>query len=97
MADDKLNITLHTYDTNLSVKIKRSDEKVYRDAATLITEVVGSYTDFYKGLKSEKEIMYMALVDIAVRYENEATRNDTIPYSDVLKKLSGEIDAVLRA
>ena len=96
MTDDKkLNIRLHIYDTDMAVKINRDDEEMYRNAATLITEVVGSYTDYYKGLKSEKEILYMALVDIALRYEREAMRNDVTPFSDVLKQLAGEISAVI--
>jgi len=96
MADDnKLNIRLHIYDTDMAVKINRQDEEMYRNAATLITEVVGSYTDYYKGLKSEKEIHYMALVDIALRFQRESKRNDITPFSDVLKQLTGEINAVL--
>lgn len=96
MADEnKLNIRLHLYDTDMAVKINREDEEMYRKAAALITEVVGSYNSYYKGLKSEKEILLMALVDITLRYEREAGRNDVIPYSDVLKKLTTEINAVL--
>lgn len=79
----------------MSVKINRADEEMYRNTAALITEVVGNYTDYYKGLKSEKEILYMALVDIALRYEREAKRNDVAPISDVLKKLTEEIQTVL--
>lgn len=96
MTDEqKLNIRLHIYDTDMSVKINRADEEMYRNTAALITEVVGNYTDYYKGLKSEKEILYMALVDIALRYEREAKRNDVAPISDVLKKLTEEIQTVL--
>lgn len=96
MADEtKLNIRLHIYDTDMAVKIDRKDEEMYRKAATLITEVVGSYSNYYKGLKSDKDILYMALVDIALRYEREAGRNDIVPYSDVLKQLTDEINAVL--
>ena len=38
----------------------------------------------------------MALVDIALRYEREAKRNDVTPFSDAIKKLSLEIDEALR-
>lgn len=79
----------------MSVRIDRKDEEMYRRAATNITEAVGSYTDYYKGLKSEKEILYMALVDIALRYERETRRNDVAPYSDVINELTGKIKAVL--
>ncbi len=90
--DNKLNIRLHIYDTDMAVKINRSDEEMYRHASQLISEVVGNYTQYYKGLKSEKEILYMALVDITLRYEVEAKRNNTEPYSEALKKLSKEIE-----
>lgn len=96
MAEDsKLNIRLHIYDTDMAVKINRSDEEMYRNAASLITEVVGNYTTYYKGLKSEKEILYMALVDITLRYEREAKCNDIAPYSEALRQLSTEINAAL--
>ena len=38
----------------------------------------------------------MALIDIALRYEKESTRNDTGPYSDILGKLTSEIEDVLK-
>lgn len=94
--DNKLNIRLHVYDTDFSVKIDREDEEMYRKASRLISEVVGNYTQYYKGLKSEKEILYMALVDITLRYEKEARRNDTTPYSDILRQLTKEIDEALK-
>ena len=46
---------------------------------------------------SDKELLYMALIDIALRYEKEAARNDTVPYSDVLKKLTSEIEEVIES
>lgn len=94
--ENKLNIRLHIYDTDMAVKIDRQDEEMYRHLASLITEVVGNYTDYYKGLKSEKEILYMALVDIALRYEREAKRNDVTPISDAIRKLSVEISEALK-
>ena len=90
--DNKLNIRLHIYDTDMAVKINRSEEEMYRNASRLISEVVGNYTQYYKGLKSEKEILYMALVDITLRYEREAKRNDIQPYSNILRQLTKEID-----
>lgn len=93
--ENKLNIRLHIYDTDMNVRIDRSDEELYRRAATTVTEAIGNYTSYYKGQKSDKEIHYMALVDIALRYEREARRNDVTPYSDVLKKLTSEIEAVI--
>lgn len=44
-----------------------------------------------------KEIFYMALVDIALRYEMELSRNDTQPYRDVISQLTSEIEDALKA
>ena len=96
MADkNKINIRLHLYDTDMAVKVDRNEEAMYRDVATLSSQGVGNYTQFYQGFKTEKEILYMALVDIAMRYEKEAERNDTTPYSDMMKKLTEEINAAM--
>ena len=58
---DKLLIRLHVYDTDLSVRIPREDEEYYRKSAKLIDDIVNSYTKIFKGRKSDKEILYMAL------------------------------------
>ena len=93
---DKLHIRLHVYDTEMSVNVVREDEKMYRDAAKLITDTVNTYADVFKGRKSDKDLLYMALIVIALRYEKESTRNDTEPYSDILGKLTSEIEDALK-
>ena len=93
---NKLHITLHVYDTVMSVNIVREDEQDYRDAASLITETINTYASIFKGRKSDKEILYMALIDIALRLRKESKRNDTAPYSDILGKLTSEIEQVLK-
>ena len=89
---DKLLIRLHVYDTDLSVRIPREDEEYYRKSAKLIDDIVNSYAKIFKGRKSDKEILYMALIDVALRYEKESDRNDTKPYDDILEKLTSEIE-----
>ena len=86
---------MHVYDTDMSVTIPRADEEGYRLGAKLITDVVNSYSSVYKGRKSEKEILYMALIDIALRYEKEAKRHDVVPVTDILTKLTVEIEEAL--
>ena len=98
MADqkeDKLQIRLHVYDTGLTVRIPREDEEYYRKSAKLIDEIVNSYSKIFKGRKSDKEILYMALIDVALRYEKESDKNDTEPYNDILNKLTAEIEDTL--
>lgn len=80
---------------DMSVTVNREDEELYRKAASLITEVIGNYTERYKGLKSEKEIHYMALVDIALRHAFEKKRNDVTPLLDILSGFTKEIKSSL--
>ena len=93
---DKLLIRLHVYDTDLSVRIPREDEEYYRKSAKLIDDIVNSYTKIFKGRKSDKEILYMALLDVALRYEKEEGKNDTQPYNEILEKLTAEIEDALK-
>lgn len=93
---DKLLIRLHVYDTDLSVRIPREDEEYYRKSAKLTDDIVNSYAKIFKGRKSDKEILYMALIDVALRYEKESDRNDTKPYDDILEKLTSEIEDALK-
>ena len=94
-TQDKLQIRLHVYDTDLSVRIPREDEEYYRKSAKLIDDIVNSYTKIFKGRKSDKEILYMALLDVALRYEKEEGKNDTQPYNEILEKLTAEIEDAL--
>lgn len=98
MADDKqekLRIRLHVYDTEIPVNVLPEEEPLYRDAASLITQTVNAYASRYKGPKNEKEILYMALIEIALRYEIQLKRNDTEPYRDILNKIISEIEEAL--
>ena len=91
----KVQITLHLCDTDMAVNINRDDEELYRTAAKLVTDTVNTYANLFKGRKSEKEILYMALVDIALRFEKTDKRNDTVPYNHILSQLTKEIEEVL--
>ena len=95
-TQDKLQIRLHVYDTDLSVRIPREDEEYYRKSAKLIDDIVNSYTKIFKGRKSDKEILYMALLDVALRYEKEEGKNDTQPYNEILEMLTAEIEDALK-
>ena len=94
--NNKLHIKLHVYDTDISVNVLRDDETYYRRAAKLITDTVNTYAAVFKGRKTDKELLYMALIDIALRFEKESGRNDTAPYSDILGKLTSEIEEALK-
>ena len=98
MADDnnsKLNIRLHVYDEEMNVTINRDEEEFYRAAAKMITDRYNVSAKLFKGRKGDHTIALMTLIDIALQYQKEHSRNDTGPYDDVLSHLSAEIDEVL--
>ncbi len=94
--EKKRRITLHLYDTDLSVNISASEEEFYRNSEKLITSIVNAYMTRFKGAKTDKEIQYMALLDIAMRYVRETTRKDVTPYKDILSRFTSEIEECLR-
>lgn len=92
---EKLHIRLHVYDEDMEVVIDRSDEEFYRSAAKLITERYNVYAKMYKGRKGDHTIALMTLIDIALQLKMEQGRNDTAPYTNILKTLTAEIqDAI---
>lgn len=97
MADEnkKLHIRLNLNGVDLPVYVNPEDEPIYRNAAKLIRETVNAYADRYRTSKSEKEVLYMAMIDLAVNLETQKTRNDTAPYDDILAKITTEIEGAL--
>ena len=92
---DRLHIRLHVYDEEIEVVINREDEEYYRSAAKLINERYNGYAQRFKGRKTDHTIALMTLVDIALTYQKERASNDTMPYDNVLARLTSEIEAVL--
>ena len=93
---DRLHIKLHVYDEEIEVVINREDEEYYRSAAKLITERYNAYAQAYKGRKSEHTVALMTLIDIALMYQRVKQRNDTVPYNDILQKLTSEIEEAMK-
>ncbi len=93
--EDRLHIRLHVYDEEIEVVINRDDEEYYRNAAKLITQRYNAYAGVFKGRKSDHVIALMTLIDVALMYEKERVHNDTLPYDNVLARLTSEIEAAL--
>jgi cell division protein ZapA len=96
MAEETRRIRLHLYDRELSVNAKASDEEYYRSAAKMISDKVNTYASIFRGKKDDKDILYMAMLDIAFRFEKESSSNDTKPFTDILGKLTTEIEDALK-
>ena len=92
---DKLHIRLRVCDTEIPIRINREEEEVYRRAASRVTSIVNVYNNRAQGKKSTIDILYMALIDIALKYEKEVKRNDTKPFNDILATLTKEIEEAL--
>lgn len=80
---------------SIKINVPREDEPLYRQAARIITDTVNLYSETYRNFKSDKEILYMAMIDIALKLQIEKTRNDTAPYDDILAKITSEVEQVL--
>ncbi len=92
---EKQRINLHIYDLDISITVDADQEQYYREACSFINDRLNAYYSAYKGRKAEKEILYYAMIDMALRFVMEAKRNDVKPYEDVLRKLTSEIEAAL--
>lgn len=92
---NKINIRLHIYDTDIMVRVPREEEALYRKGANLINELMNAYFANFKGSKSDREITYFAMIDLALRHERQLQRNDTKPYEDILLQLTSEIESEL--
>ena len=97
MAEEnkKLNIRLHLYETDIAVKVFPEEEEYYRNAAKLINNTMNLYVPMLRGRKTEKEILYAAMLDIALAHEKMVNVNDTGIYNDILEKLTSEIEDAL--
>ena len=97
MADEnnKLHIRLHVYDTDIPVTVLPEDEPYCRNAAKLITDKVNSLSELYGASRSKNDILYMAMLDIAISLEFEKAHNDTEPYNDILTRITTEIEEAL--
>ena len=93
--EEKLRIKLHLYETDLMVNVPREEEQYYRAAAKQVTETVNTYAKIYQGKKTHDDVMYMAMLDLALRSNKLAALNDTQPFMELIAKLTQEIEEVM--
>lgn len=93
--EEKLRIKLHLYETDLMVNVPREEEQYYRAAAKRVTETVNTYAKIYQGKKTHNDVMYMAMLDLALRSNKLAALNDTQPFMELIAKLTQEIEEVM--
>jgi len=96
MAEErKITIRLNVNGLTIPVVVKMQDEPLYRKAAKSINTTITNYKQLFIKTKSEEEIVMMAMIDIALRYEQERERNDIEVYNDILSSLTKEVEEAL--
>ncbi len=95
IEERKITIRLNVNGLTIPVVIKMQDEPLYRNAAKNINTTITNYKQLFIKTKSEEEILMMAMIDIALRYEQERERNDIEVYNDILSSLTKEVEEAL--
>ncbi len=91
----KININVTIEDVPLPLQVSSpEEEKIYRDAASLIQHKIQRLRDAYPSLPSDKYYYVMAMLNTAVETVKASDRQDTLPYVEMMKDLEKEIDAL---
>ena len=99
MGDEKFLLTLEVAGRRYPLKIKKSDEQSFRDAAKKINTKINQYRVAYGGENTNMTTQdFMAMTAIQALAENFSLgdRNDTKPYEDKLNLLISELDDYLK-
>ena len=91
----KQKIKLHIYDTDIIAWVPRNDEELWRKAVQLINTKLNAFYDAFKGKKGDKEIIYMAMIEIDLMAIDESEHNNTSEIANILSTLSSEIEQAL--
>lgn len=91
----KINIKVTIEDIPLPLQVSSTDEeKIYRDAASLIQHKIQRLRDTYPSLPSDKYYYVMAMLNTAVEAVKASDRQDTLPYVEMMADLEKEIDTL---
>ena len=99
MGDEKFLLTLEVAGRRYPLKIKKSDEQSFRDAAKKINTKINQYRIAYGGENSRMTTQdFMAMTAIQALAENFSLgdRNDTKPFEDKINSLISELDVYLK-
>ena len=91
---DKLGIKLEIGNQHVAVNIPRENEEIYRRAGKFINQRINVYATMYPQ-KNQEQLMAMALLDIAMMYLMNESKNDVGPYAEILSQLTSEIEEIL--
>ncbi|MBQ0023753.1 MAG: cell division protein ZapA [Prevotellaceae bacterium] len=91
----KLNINVTIEDIPLPLQVSSpEEEKIYRDAASMIQHRVQRLRDAYPSLPSDKYYYVMALLNTAVESVKASNRQDTSPYIEMMADIEKELETL---
>jgi len=99
MGDEKFLLTLEIAGRRYPLKIKRSDEQAFRDAAARINRKINQYRVAYGGENSGMTTQdFMAMTAIQALAENFSLgdKNDTKPFEEKIESLISDLDHYLK-
>lgn len=95
MAEKRQNISVTIEDIVLPLSASSpEEEKMYRDAASLIQSRVQRLRDAYPNLPSDKYYYVMAMFNTSIDAVKAADRTDTEPYNIMMEDIEKELDAL---
>ncbi|MCD8236523.1 MAG: cell division protein ZapA [Prevotellaceae bacterium] len=97
IMDRKLNINVTIEGIQLPLTVANTEEeKVYRDASSLIQNRLKVLRDTYPTLPNDKYYYAMAMLNTAVDAVRASMRTDSAPFMEAIKDLEAEMDGILR-
>ena len=96
--DEHFIITLRVFDKMYRVRIRRKDEKIYRDAADAIEKKTNQYRNSFSGVVNEplRETDYMVMTTIQALSENVDLEIKNETYEDKIRSLTEELNIFLK-
>lgn len=92
MNEEMLTITVTIANRSYRLKVKRSEEEIFRKAAKMIEERLNIYGSKYKIGKDKDEIsLSMVALDLAVGYFKLDEERDVTPLIDKIEKLNRDL------
>lgn len=92
---DKQNIKVSIDGITLPMTVLATEEKIYRDAASLIQERIQRLRDMYPNVPNDKYYYIMAMLNTAVDAVRTSNRVDDNPYRECIADLTREIDKII--
>lgn len=93
--NDKIKINLLMAGTAYPLTIRREDEETVREAARQVNVRLKQYRDYYPKASNE-QLLGMVAYQFACENLRMKERNDTAPYTEKLKELTGTLEAYFK-